>query len=276
MISQSASKSIVAYRVAAPAWASTWGEDEYGVYADFEYDKIIQRMRFIAPGRFMMGSPETEKERWEGELQHEVELTEGYWLADTACTQALWKAVMGSNPSRFQKDEDGKSDERPVEKVSWNDCQEFIEKLNNQVPALDLRLPTEAEWEYACRAGTTTPFSFGENITTDQVNFDGNYPYNNGQKGEYRKKTVPVKALRQNPWGLYQMHGNVLEWCADWIGPYESGFSENPKGPDQGEYRVLRGGSWDDNGRLVRSAPRSGLGPGYRIEFYGFRLARGQ
>jgi len=174
---------------------------------------------------------------------------------------------MGVNPSRFKDDKDN-----PVENVSWNNAMEFIEKLNKLKPELNLRLPTEAEWEYACRAGTTTPFSFGENIIPDQVNYNGDHPYHGGKKGEYRGKTVPVKSLPPNPWGLYEMHGNVWEWCADWYGEYPTGSVVDPKGGN----RVLRGGSGFYSGRFCRSASRVFNPPGNRIDFIGFRLARGQ
>jgi formylglycine-generating enzyme required for sulfatase activity len=183
---------------------------------------------WIEPGEFMMGSPEDESGRWSDELQHKVVLTKGYWMAETACTQELWQAVMGKNLSHF------KGEQLPVENVSWYDCKEFIEKLNKLVPGLDARLPTEAEWEYACRAGTKTPFSFGEIITTDQVNYDGNYPYADEKKGAYRAKTVEVKSLPPNPWGLYEMHGNVWEWCEDIYGDYlyPSGTVTDPGSQD--------------------------------------------
>jgi formylglycine-generating enzyme len=262
----------------APEWASAWGEDEYGLFAEFEYGKVVQRMRWIAPGRFLMGSPKDEPERYDDELLHEVELTEGYWLADTACTQELWVAVMGENPSHFPEQEKEESS-RPVERVSWDDCQEFLGKLNGEVPGLSLRLPTEAEWENACRAGTRTPFSFGTNITPAQVNYDGNSPYPGGKKGEYRQKTVPVKSLPANPWGLYEMHGNVWEWCLDEYAPYEPGLVTDPVGTAEGQdvrVRVFRGGSWVSDAGVVRSANRDRFGPGFRDDILGFRFARGR
>jgi len=250
-------------------WASDWGEDRFGIWVAFAHQGIRQAFRWIPPGKFSMGSPEHEPERWNDENQHEVVLTRGFWLADTACTQALWQAVMGSNPSGFR------GEERPVENVSWQDAVAFIDKLNGQRPELALRLPTEAEWEYACRAGTATPFSFGETITTDQVNFNGNFPYANGQKGRYRRETVPVRDLPANDWGLYQMHGNVWEWCRDWYGADPSGPVVDPTGPESGQKRVLRGGSWFYYGRLVRSAARYMYDPSARDDLIGFRLARG-
>ncbi len=253
-----------------PAWADTIGTDAYGLYADFSYRGIVQRFRWIPPGRFRMGSPEGEPERDSDETLHEVILTRGYWLADTACTQQLWSAVLGKNPSRF------KDDGHPVEQVSWEDVGRFLDRLNRDVPGLDLRLPTEAEWEYACRAGTETPFWFGENITPERVNYEGNYPYAGGKKGLYREKTVEVKALPCNSWGLYQMHGNVWEWCQDWFGEYPAGPVTDPMGLETGDRRVLRGGSWFYYAGFCRSAYRNHWVPGDRRGFAGFRFARGR
>jgi sulfatase modifying factor 1 len=153
---------------------------------------------------------------------------------------------------------------------------EVIDKINALKPGLELRLPTEAEWEYACRAGTRTPFWFGDNITTEQVNYDGDNPYAGGEKGKYRGGTVEVKSLPCNSWGLYQMHGNVWEWCSDWFGDYPMVSIIDPVGPSSGTIRVLRGGSWFNYGWFVRSAYRIRLDPAYRSISTGFRLARGQ
>jgi len=250
-------------------WASDWGEDPYGLWQSLTYRGVRQAFRWLLPGRFRMGSPENEHARDNDELQHEVMLTRGFWLAETACTQVLWQAVTGQNPSHF------KGERRPVETVSWDDMQDFIERLNGAVPGLEARLPTEAEWEYACRAGTTTPFSFGEDITTNQVNYDGDHPYRGNRKGQYRKETVEVASLPANPWGLYEMHGNVYEWCQDWFGDYSEGPVVDPPGPATGVRRVLRGGSWVDDGRPARSAYRSHIAPGNRARNFGFRLALG-
>ena len=163
----------------------------------------------------------------------------------------------------------------PVEQVSWDDIQKFLIELN-KLPDLNARLPSEAEWEYACRAGTTTPFSFGDNITPEQVNYDGNNPYNNGEKGLYREKTVPVKSLPPNDWGLYEMHGNVYEWCNDWYGDYSSEAVINPTGAIEGASRVLRGGSWSRSARYARSAYRHHGTPVFRNRYFGFRVALGQ
>ena len=259
----------------APKWAVRHGTDEHGFWAEFDVrgrsSTVSQRCRWIAPGTFPMGSPEGEKNRGNDETQHEVTLTRGYWLADTACTQALWQAVMGDNPSMFKDDP-----ANPVERVSWDVVQTFLDRLNELVPGLDAGLPSEAQWENACRAGTTTPFSFGDNITPEQVNYDGNYPYADGEKGLFRKRSVPVKSLPPNPWGLYEMHGNVYEWCADWYGDYPEGPQIDPPGPPAGVYRVLRGGSWDGYGHCCRAAYRYRDEPGFRIYDSGFRLAPGQ
>ena len=261
--------------VPVPPWAVRYGSDAQGFWAEFDVQgrssTVTQRCRWIAPGTFLMGSPPDEVERRDNETQHEVTLTRGYWLADTACTRALWQAVMGDNPSQFKDDP-----ANPVETVSWDDVQTFIDRLNALVPGLAAGLPSEAQWENACRAGTTTPFSFGKNITPEQVNYDGNYPYADGKKGLNRGHTVPVRSLPPNPWGLYEMHGNVWEWCADWYGDYPAEPQTDPSGPPEGVLRVLRGGSWYDYGRRCRAAFRYGHEPGLRYFIFGFRLAPGQ
>jgi sulfatase modifying factor 1 len=252
-------------------WASEWGEDEFGLWMALIFQGVRQAFRWILPGTFLMGSPKSEPERYYDETQHPVTLTQGYWLADTACTQALWEAVTGENPAYFKDDANN-----PVERVSWNSVQEFIARLNSLVPELEARLPTEAQWEYACRAGTTTPFSFGENITPEQVNYNGEYRYAGGKRGLYRGKTVPVKSLPPNPWDLYEMHGNVWEWCQDWYGDYPAEPGVDPIGPSEGAHRVLRGGSGRSGGKRVRSAHRRRGGVPDDRGGIGFRLSLGQ
>ncbi len=260
--------------MSCPEWASGIGRDRYGLFVEVKVKGSGFVLRWIPPGNFMMGSPGDEPERSddEGPL-HRVAFEKGFWLADTACTQELWRAVTGKNPSSFKEE----GPEHPVEKVSWNDVNEFIGGLNRLVPGLDIRLPSEAEWEYACRAGTKTPFWFGRELTSDKANYDGSSPYNKGPKGEYRKKTVPVKSFEQNPWGLYQMHGNVWEWCQDrWHGNY-NGAPEDGSAWEDGDTnsRVCRGGSWFYIGRFLRSACRYYLPPRGRYDSFGLRLARG-
>jgi formylglycine-generating enzyme required for sulfatase activity len=182
---------------------------------------------YIEPGEFMMGSPEDEPGRSKNETQHRVTLTKGFYMQTTQVTQGQWKAVMGNNPSRFK---DG-GDNCPLEKVSWDDTQAFIKKVNQLEKTDRYRLPTEAEWEYACRAGTTKFFFFGNCLSTDQANYNGNYPLEGCPKGEYREKTVPVASFDPNAWGLYDMHGNVYEWCQDWYGDYPTETVTDPAGP---------------------------------------------
>jgi formylglycine-generating enzyme len=222
---------------------------------------------WIPPGEFMMGSPENEPGRFDNETLHRVILTRGFYMQTTTVTQGQWKALMGNNPSYFK---DG-GDKCPVERVSWDDAQEFIKKLNQKEKS-EYRLPTEAEWEYACRAGTDTPFYFGKCLSTDEANYDGNYPLEGCSKGIYRKKPVPVKAFPPNAWGLYDMHGNVWEWCHDWYGDYPTTSVTDPTGPDSGSNRVRRGGSWSNGARFCRSAYRHRNSPAYRYDNLGLRL----
>ena len=227
-------------------------------------------MAWCPSGSFLMGSPESERQRQLDEIQHRVTLTQGFWLGRTEVTQALWKSVMFINPSNF------KGDTLPVDSVSWNYATEFIKRLNAKVGKEVYRLPTEAEWEYACRAGTTTPFNTGGNLTTNMANFNGLNPYADFPKGEYRRKTSPAGHFPCNSWGLQDMHGNLWEWCQDWLGNYEDGDQVNPCGFISGKYRVLRGGSWGSDGSGCRSAYRLGGSVGFRYCGIGFRLARGQ
>jgi len=249
----------------------------FGVYADLTvatgHRRATQRFRWIEPGRFRMGSPEDEPERFGNEgPRHWVTLTQGFWLADTACTQALWQAVTGANPSRFTGNV-----ARPVERVSWDDVQGFLRRLEDLVPGCRADLPTEAEWEYACRAGTESPFSFGRQITPEQVNYGGSHPYAGRARGLGGGETVPVRSLPPNPWGLYEMHGNVWECCADGLRPYDSEERVDPRGPDLADrqeepHRALRGGSWFGWARNARSADRGAYRPlGLARDSQGFR-----
>ena len=249
-----------------------WGDDRFGLWADLEVGRVVQRFRWIEPGSFLMGSPETEPERSSDEgPRHRVTLTQGFWLADTACTQALWLAVVGGeNPSRFTG-----NDELPVERVSWDDVMEkFMPKLQALLPeGVEATLPSEAQWEYACRAGTQTPFSFGEQTNPEQMNCDDTKPYNNGPQSECRERTVLVKALPANPWGLFQVHGNVWEWCFDEKRPYAEEVVVDPMGDTGNGLRILRGGSWNLYAWFARAAHRSRLLRDSRYDGIGFRVA---
>jgi formylglycine-generating enzyme required for sulfatase activity len=261
---------------------SAEGRDELGRWAELRVNGVVQRLRWIEPGEFWMGSTEAERKRFVAQLKddqktyfddeaprHRVKLTRGFWLADTACTQALWQTVTGDNPSHFTGDPN-----LPVEQVSWDDVtQKFLLALNRQLTGVAAVLPTEAQWEYACRAGTETAYHFGEQIHTDQVNYDGNYPPPGGRKGEYRERTVPVKALPANAWGLYQMHGNVWEWCADARRTYGVALEVDPDGGQDGVGRVLRGGAWFIGAGRARSACRIDDGRDFRHQRFGFRFA---
>ena len=204
--------------------------------------------------------------------QHEVNI-KSFWLGKYTVTNAQWEAVMGAKGSencdvKFQ----GKN--QPVVGVSWADCKEFCERISKQI-GKDVRLPSEAEWEYACRAGTTTAFHFVETVTPDLVNYNGNYPYGDAPKGEYREKTVDVGSFNPNSWGLYQMHGNAWEWCEDiWHQNYNNAPTDGTAWLEGGEQnkRVLRGGSWVNYAGDCRSAVRLRYVADVRDYAVGFRV----
>ncbi|HXF41336.1 MAG TPA: SUMF1/EgtB/PvdO family nonheme iron enzyme [Blastocatellia bacterium] len=229
----------------------------------------------IPGGTFLMGSPRHEQFSTDDERpQHEVTVSP-FHIGKFTVTQAQWRVVTGlppidrkleTDPSQF------KGDDRPVEQVSWEDAVEFCARLSRKTGKLH-RLPTEAEWEYACRAGNKKPFAFGDSITPQIVNYDGNHPYGKAPKGDYREGTIAVGSLGvANEYGLYDMHGNVWEWCHDWHGPYPSGAANDPVGPSKGKYRRLRGGSWIGNANNCRSACRFYNQPCNRNHNFGFRV----
>jgi len=222
----------------------------------------------IPGGTFLMGSPENEVERFSDESpQHEVTVP-GFFIGKYQLTQLQYQTIMGTNPSYF------KGDNRPVEGVCWEDAVKFCQKLNHRTLG-NYRLPSEAEWEYACRAGTKTPFHFGDNVTTDLVNYNGNYPYPSAPKGKYREQTTDVGIFPPNAFGLYDMHGNVWEWCEDerhenYINAPTDGSSWQSR-ISLGQ-KVLRGGCWHDYARYCRSACRLKSPCCSRNYFYGFRV----
>ena len=240
-------------------------------------------MIWVEPGTFTMGSPESQTSRsrnyetWR-ETQHEVTLTQGFYLGKYEVTQAQYKKVMGKNPSRF------KGNKLPVEVVSWNDAVTFCEALTkmelqnnygrddyseNKITtgSWEFNLPTEAQWEYACRAGTTTAYSWGDTISTSDANYDNTNRY------PLKGRTTNVGSYKANPWGFFDMHGNVWEWTSDWYAAYGSGAVTDPEGPATGSTRVIRGGCWSTISWLLRSAQRGSSKPSYRVNSMGFRVA---
>jgi formylglycine-generating enzyme required for sulfatase activity len=273
-----------------PEWAHGYGFDAFGPFASFTVGEATQRLRWVPPAVFWMGSPEGEAGRDDDEVQHDVELTEGYWMADSPVTQALWMGVMGDNPAQF------KHPERPVDTVSWEDAQRFIDQLNRQI-GLEMRLPTEAEWECACRAGTNTATYagdlkiFGEHNApildaiawyggNSGVEFDFGHAFDSSgwvekQYPHNRAGSRIVGLKAPNALGLYDTLGNVSEWCSDWYADYD-GSVVNPTGPRKGVGRVVRGGSWYYKAKAVRAAYRRMGEPGGRFILSGFRLSRSQ
>ena len=227
-------------------------------------------MVYIKEGTFMMGSPTNEKDRESDETQHQVSLS-GFYIGKYTVTFDQYDAFCTATNRSKPNDNGWGRGKRPVINVNWIDANAYCNWLS-QKTGKTYRLPTEAEWEYACRAGTTTPFNTGNNLTTAQANYDGNYPYNNNSKGIYRAKTLAVGSFAPNAWGLYDMHGNVWEWCNDWYGTYSSGSQTNPQGPNSGSGRVLRGGSWYFDAWFCRSAFRNSINPDSRINNNGFRV----
>ena len=226
---------------------------------------VLVRFHWCPPGEFMMGG--SKEEGYSGETQHKVTLTKGFWIAETETTQGLWQAVMGEVPGKYE----GAS--YPVYETSWYDCQDFIDVLNKQCAPKGCKfaLPTEAQWEYACRAGTTTPFSFGNQLNGDKANCDGDQPYGTKIRGPYLDKRTPVGSYEPNPWGLYDMHGNVQEWCEDYFNDYPAEDVVDPICMT-GSRKVARGGDYYNSASFCRSAARSYSMPNSSHNSSGFRL----
>ncbi len=211
---------------------------------------------WIPAGEFDMGSLESEEDRYGNERLHHVKFTRGFWMLETPTTQALYEKVIGENPSKF------KGDDRPVERVSWVDATKFCAELTTRLPkGAKASLPTEAQWEYACRAGTTTAYWYGNSADSGKMNYDNNVD-----------ETTPVEKYPANPWGLYDMHGNVWEWCLDYFGGYPTGTATDPKGPNSASKRVSRGGGWRNNASRCRSANRCRFVAVNRFSTLGFRF----
>jgi hypothetical protein len=248
---------------AVPPSGPYMGTDTYGLFADITIpvrERVTLRLRYIPPGQFLMGSPDGvghDDER----PQHPVTLTEGYWLADTPCTQALWTTVMGDNPSEFKAEPD--ASERPVENVSWDEVQTFLQRLRQLLPpGCEPTLPSEAQWEYATRAGTSTAYWWGDEPDDALANWN-----------QQHQGTTPVRRFSANPWGLYDVHGNVLEWCLDDRCDYGPDSVRDPHGDLESSLRAVRGGSWDYHLDYARSAYRDGWHRGDGYQSRGFRLS---
>jgi formylglycine-generating enzyme required for sulfatase activity len=239
----------------------------------------------IPPGTFRMGSPRDEQGRSDDEGQHEVEITHPFYMGVHEVTQEQYEKVMGTNPSYFSPTGGGKDRVRdvdtsrfPVESVSWEDAGAFCAKLSavpeEKQAGRVYRLPTEAEWEYACREGgrVSGPFHFGSSLCSTQANFDGNHPYGGADRGPNLERPAPVGSYQANAFGLYDLHGNVWEWCADWYGWYNPKDRRDPQGPASGTIRVPRGGSWYNSGRNCRAARRARFPPGVGFAHTGFRV----
>jgi formylglycine-generating enzyme required for sulfatase activity len=281
------------------------GEDSFDKFMAEELavpnQPLALTMLWIPPGRFWMGSPPTEPERGDSEAPMHLLQMQGFFMSQTPITQAQWRQVVRSRerpgenwgrklntkPSRFQEENSGlfpgeaNTDNRPVEQVSWLDAMEFCSRLSQRI-GRNYTLPSEAQWEYACRAGTSTPFHFGDMITTNLVNYNGRYTYADGPKGLNRSRTAPVGMLPANAWGLQDMHGNVWEWCLDeWHESYEGTPSDGQAWVDAAEgqkskelvkTRLLRGGSWDNYPGDCRSACRYHYRPVDASDDVGFRV----
>ncbi len=287
---------VAAVALILPAWTQPPAGKKVVKGWDKEITNSIgMKLVRIPPGKFKMGSPPGEKDRSDDEQQHDVEITKEFWLGIHEVTQKQFKAVMGYNPSCFSSGGEAKpglnyldwskpaggkdkvagrdTSDFPVENVSWEEAIEFCTKLSAKTGerGRTCRLPTEAEWEYACRGGATSyqTFHFGNSLSSTQANFDGNYPYGDAAKGPFLVRTCKAGSYKPNGFGLYDMCGNVLEWCADWYGEdyySKSDGAKNPTGPSKGVNRVIRGGGWCHDGLYCRSAelPERSDRPSYR------------
>lgn len=248
-------------------------------------NSLDMKFTLIPMGKFVMGSPKTEQHRGNDEDQHEVAITKDFYLGIHEVTQSQYERIMGNNPSYFTPTGLGKAKVRakettqsPVENVTWHQAVDFCRKLGDlpkeKEAKRSYRLPTEAEWEYACRAGTTTALHYGHVVDSYSANFNGLSPYGMGRGGPFLRTTWQVGAYPPNKLGLYDMHGNVLEWCNDWYAAdyYKDSPKDDPPGPSSGAERVTRGGSWSNSGKACRSAVRTKLAPDESHYGLGFRV----
>jgi formylglycine-generating enzyme required for sulfatase activity len=249
-------------------------------------NSLGMKLVLISPGKFVMGSPTGEAERDADEAAHEVTITRPFYMGVHEVTQAEYQQVTTKNPSFFHGGNGGGAS-HPVEQVKWGDavafCKTLSEREAEKTAGRTYRLPTEAEWEYACRAGTSTTFHFGDTLTSTQANFNGNYPYGGAEKGAALGKTAKVGSYPANAFGLHDMHGNVWEFCSDWYDEhyYANSPKSDPRGPEQGVlstgfhgdfYRVARGGCWLDEARGCRAAYRFRFMPSDPYRLVGFRV----
>jgi formylglycine-generating enzyme required for sulfatase activity len=241
-------------------------------------NSVGMKLVLVPPGTFWMGSPPEEAERGADEgPRRRVTISRPFYLGVFPVTQAEYEKVMGTNPAQFKKGAGG-GPAHPVEQVSWDAAVEFCRRLSalsaEKAAKHVYRLPTEAEWEYACRAGTATAFSYGDCLSAEDANFDGNRPYGLAKQRPYLQRTTKMGPYKPNALGLCDMHGNVWEWCADWYGEdsYKRNSEDDPRGPPRGERRVLRGGSWNNSGHLCRSARRNSYPPDFANDNIGFRV----
>ncbi len=230
----------------------------------FFSNTIGMRFAMIPAGQFTMGSPTNEFGRDNDEIPHRVTISRPFYMGITEVTQDQWDAVMDKNPSRYR------SGSRPVDTVSWHEAVEFCKRLSER-EGRKYFLPTEAQWEYACRAGSNTPFNTGDEL--EQANYDTSDKQGRGYRGGSWGKTIPVGSFQPNDWGLYDMHGNVWEWCADWYGDYTTAAETDPTGSDHGSECILRGGAWNSTSHNCRSANRNSLPPDNLYPIIGFRVA---
>ncbi|MBS0658080.1 MAG: formylglycine-generating enzyme family protein [Verrucomicrobia bacterium] len=256
--------------VFAPPWAEIFGEDDFGIFAEFQLQGVPFVWRWIPPGAFLMGSPEGDRNAFLDEQpQHEVTISEGFWLGETPVTQAQWEALTGEQPSHFR------GPRRPVESVDWPAACAFAQRLSAALPGLRASLPTEAQWEYACRAGTQGDFYDGS-LCTQPDAWDSALHRLGWFLQNSDSRTLEVKQKAPNAWGLFDLLGNVWEWCLDAMRPYDRKWQLDPSGALEGPGgRVVRGGSWANDAQFCRCACRSWFHPGSH-RYLGLRLAAGQ